>query len=52
MIPTWMIKDIERQRRERARRETPALRIELPRPLHDEHSRPPATPSPIVIDIG
>jgi hypothetical protein len=52
MIPTWMIKDLERQRRERARQDPPQLRIELPVPPEAERSRPPAYPSPIVIQLG
>jgi hypothetical protein len=52
MIPTWMIEEIERQRRERERRDRPELLIELPvRPFHERPTRSgPA--SPVVIDFG
>ena len=52
MVPPWMIEDLERQRRERERRDWPELRIELPVRGHDEPSRRRPTPSaPIVIDV-
>jgi hypothetical protein len=52
MIPTWMIEQMERQRRERERRDRPQLRIELPiRPAHERPARP-APWSPVVIDFG
>jgi hypothetical protein len=40
MLPPWMIERLERERRERAEQERPALRIEIQRP--DE--RPAAPP--------
>ena len=52
MISTWMIKDLERQRRERERRDPPQLRIELPVPARDERPTRPAPSSPVVIEFG
>jgi hypothetical protein len=56
MIPTWMIDDIERQRREweleRERRERPQLRIELPVGLENDLPSTPASSSIIVIELG
>ena len=52
MVPPWMIEALERQRRERERRDGPELRIELPVRGYDEPSRRRPTPSePIVIDV-
>jgi hypothetical protein len=52
MIPTWMIKEIERRRRERERRERPQLGIELPRPLPvNEGARRRPVPSGRVVVI-
>jgi len=53
MVPTWMIEDIERRRREREDRERPQLRIELP--VRTENEPPPRRPAPsgrIVIELG
>ncbi len=51
MIPTWMIEEIERERRRREWHERPQLRIELPVQRDDE--RPPPKPStPIVIELA
>ncbi len=54
MIPTWMIEDLERLRRERerqARREQPELHIEVPEPARAP--RPPrAADEAIVIELG
>lgn len=52
MIPSWMIKDMERQRREREGRNHPQLRIELPIGPCDEQPARPAPSSPVVIDFG
>lgn len=54
MIPTWMIEEIERRRRERERYELPQLRIELPRPLAVEEGarRQPAPSGRVVIEPG
>ncbi len=53
MVPTWMIKDLERQRRERDREERPQLHIEPPAPALDERRPPPERPSTIVvIELG
>jgi hypothetical protein len=54
MIPTWMIKEIERRGRERERRELPQLRIELPRPLpvNEGARRRPAPSGCVVIEPG
>ena len=50
MIPTWMIDEIERRRREREHRELPPLRIELPRPpSFDEGARHRRAPSGLVV---
>jgi len=48
MIPTWMIKELERLRRERDERERPQLWIEPPEPprgSHRLHVPRPADPS-------
>jgi len=53
MIPTWMIKELERLRRERVERERPQLQIEPPEPPAREP--PPSRPAPcgpIVIEFG
>ena len=52
MISTWMIKDLERQRRERERRDPPQLRIELPVPPRDGRPARPAPSSRVVIELG
>ena len=52
MISTWMIKDLERQRRERERRDPPQLRIELPVPPRDGRPARPAPSSPVVIEFA
>ena len=52
MIPSWIIEDMERQRRERERRNHPQLRIELPLPPCRERPERPAPSSPIVIELG
>jgi hypothetical protein len=53
MLPTWMIEEIERSRREREVQERrPTLHVELP----EEPPRPQRRPEPretvIVIDFG
>ena len=53
MIPTWMIKELERLRRERDERERPQLQIEPPGPPTREPA--PSRPAPcgrIVIELG
>ncbi len=53
MIPSWMIEDLERQRRERADRERPRVPLELP--VRTEDEPPPRHPEPfgpIVIELG
>jgi len=53
MIPTWMIKELERLRRERDERERPQLWIEPPEPPPREPPPPrPAPCGPIVIEFG
>jgi hypothetical protein len=54
MIPTWMIEEIERRRREREACELPQAHIELPRPLPvDEEARRRHAPSRrVVIEPG
>jgi hypothetical protein len=50
MIPTWMIEEIERGRRERERCELPQVRIELPWPQRvDEGARRRPAPSTRVV---
>lgn len=51
MIPTWMIEEIERRRRERERRDRPQLPIE--RPMCPEYEPPPrpAGREPIVMEF-
>lgn len=53
LIPSWLIEDVERRRREREARERPQLRIELP--LHPDDVPAPRGPErsePIVIELG
>jgi len=54
MIPTWMIKEIERPRREREKRERPRTQIELPKHTYDREPQPrPLVPSgPIVVELS
>ncbi|HEU4385526.1 MAG TPA: hypothetical protein VFR85_18720 [Anaeromyxobacteraceae bacterium] len=54
MVPTWMIKELERLRRERelVRREWPQLRVELPGQVEDQPRPAPAPTAPIVIELG
>ncbi|HET9595591.1 MAG TPA: hypothetical protein VFP65_08420 [Anaeromyxobacteraceae bacterium] len=57
MIPTWMIEQIERQRREREREleqsqwERPQLHIELPVRPDDDGPAAPAGSAVIVIEL-
>lgn len=53
MIPSWMIENIERQRRERTDREAPRPTIELPVRTEEEPPRRRRDSSaPIVIELG
>lgn len=54
MIPTWMIREIERRREEQRARQHRQPQLELP--VHQERSGPPSPPSgdahgPIVIEL-
>ncbi len=40
MLPTWLIEEIERRRREREAHERPELRIELPEEVEPAPSSP------------
>jgi hypothetical protein len=51
MIPTWMIDELERQRREREQKR-PQPRIELPVHQADERPPHPAPPWRIVVELG
>ena len=53
MIPTWMIEELERLRREREHRERPQLPLELELPVVADQEPPRPTPrEPIVIEFG
>jgi len=54
MLPTWMIEELEKQRREREREERPRLHIEAPayqpaRPAEDQGTQPGSTV--VVVEI-
>ncbi len=50
MVPSWMIEELQRRRRERERHQRSQLRIELPERGHEP---PPSRPvgRPIVIEL-
>jgi hypothetical protein len=50
MLPPWMIEEMERQRREREKREQPALRIDMPEPARGREPGPKAREA-IVVDL-
>ncbi len=52
MIPTWMIRELERRRQQRREQERPALPVEAPRQTEREPSPARRRPAqPIVIDL-
>lgn len=51
MLPTWMIEELEKQRREREREERPRLHIESPayRPAQPPEEQGPQPGSTVVV---
>ncbi len=49
MTPTWMIEELERERRERDRRERPQVRREVPAGLDEASRRRRPEPSSVIV---